>query len=129
MGTTQMLIIVLGVIIVGVAIAVGIGTFGATSIESNRSALIEDVQNIAVDAYSFKTRPTTMGGGSGRYAGYRIPPKLQSNDDGTFLPTSPVSTSQEVTFVATSALGYGTITMVLDSIGQLGQYTYAGQFQ
>ncbi len=126
MGTTQMLLIVLGVIIIGVAIAVGIGLFGATSVESNRMSLVDDLQNIGVDAYSFKTRPTTMGGGSGQYSGYRVPPKLQSMDDGTFASTPA---SQQVMLVGTSALGYGSITVVLDSIGQLGNYTYTGDFQ
>lgn len=126
MGTTQMLLIVLGVIIIGVAIGVGIGLFGATSVDSNRGALVEDIQNIAVDAYAFKTRPTTMGGGSGQYTGYRVPPKLQAMDDGTFAATP---SSQQVTLAGTSALGYGSVTAVLDSTGQLGNYTYTGDFQ
>ena len=129
MGTTQMLLIVLGVVIIGVAIAVGIGMFGASGLDSNKFALIEDIQNIAVDAYSFKTRPTTMGGGSGQYLGYKVPPKLQSMADGTFEPTSPVTTAQQITFVATSALGYGTITAVLDANGELGNFTYTGEFR
>jgi hypothetical protein len=126
MGTTQLLLIVLGVVIVGVGIAVGIGMFGATSIDSNRSAIVEDLQNIAVDAYSFKTRPTTMGGGSGQYSGYSVPAKLGSNDDGNFV-AAPVS--QSMTLTATSALGYGTVSAVLDSIGQLGHYDYSGEFR
>ena len=126
MGTQQMLLIVLGMILIGIAIAVGINMFGATSVQSNKDAIVEDLQNLAVDAVSFRSRPTTMGGGSGSFGGYSIPTKLRSNEDGTF--TSTVA-AQSVTFVATSAQGYGTITSVLDSVGQLGSYTFAGQFQ
>lgn len=126
MGTQQMLLIVLGVVIIGVAIAVGTGMFGATALQSNQDALIEDLQNISVDACAFKSRPTTMGGGSGSYSGYAVPAKLQSNEDGSFTSTATATT---ITFVATSIEGYGTITTVLDSEGQLGNYTYTGQFQ
>ena len=126
MGTQQMLLIVLGLILIGIAIAVGIAMFGSTSVDSNKQSLINDLQNIAVDASAFKSRPTTMGGGSGSYAGYTIPSKLLTIDDGSFTATA---SSQAVTFVANSALGFGTITTVLDSAGQLGNYTYSGQFQ
>ena len=128
MGQQQLLLIILGVIIVGVAIAVGIAMFGASSVSSNKDALINDLQNLGADAYQFKARLITMGGGSGRYTGYYVPLKLQSNDNGSFTPTSPVGTAQSVTFMATSKLFVATITAVLDSNGQLGNFTYSGNF-
>jgi hypothetical protein len=126
MGTQQMMLIVLGVILIGIAIAVGITMFGATNLQSNKEALVEDLQNIAVDASAFKSRPTTMGGGSGSYGGYTIPAKLRTNEDGSFAPTV---SAQSITFVATSGQGFGTISAVLDSVGQLGSFTYTGEFQ
>ena len=100
--------------------------FGATSVQSNKDAIIEDLQNLASDAIAFRNRPTTMGGGSGSYAGYAIPAKLVANDDASYTHTIA---GQSVTFVAVSVQGYGSISSVLDSIGQLGNYTYTGQFQ
>ena len=129
MGQQQLLLIILGVIIVGIAIAVGIALFGSASVSSNKDALVNDLQNIAADAYQFKSRPQTMGGGSGKYTGYYVPLKLQSNDNGSFAPTSPVGSLQSVTLVATSKLFAATITAVLDSNGQLGSFTYTGDFQ
>jgi hypothetical protein len=126
MGTQQLLLIIAGVIIVGVAIAVGITMFGADNISSNKDGLISDLQNLAADAANFRTRPTTMGGGSGSYTGYAVPTKMQTNEDGSFSATA---SAQTITFVGTSALGYGTITAVCDSSGQLGGYTYTGQLQ
>ncbi len=129
MGQQQLLLIILGVIIVGVAITIGITMFGSSSVESNKDALINDLQNLAAGASQFRSRPVTLGGGSGKYTGYYIPLKLQSNEDGSFTPTSPVGTAQSVTFIATSKVfPTATITAVLDSTGKLGNFTYSGDF-
>ena len=39
MGQSQLLMIILGVIIVGIAIAVGIGQFGESALAANRDAI------------------------------------------------------------------------------------------
>ena len=127
MGQQQMMLIVLGVIIVGIGIAVGISQFGSDSISANRDALINDLNNLGINAYQFKILPRSMGGGSGAYTSYNIPVKLRSNEDGAFTISN--AAASRLTLVATSAAGYGTITVVCDSMGTLGQYTYSGQFQ
>jgi hypothetical protein len=129
MGQQQLLLIILGVIIVGIAIAVGISMFSSSSVQSNKDAIINDLNNLAANAYQFRIRPTTMGGGGGSYtggSGFAIPTKLASNDNGTFSRTNA---AQAVTFIGTSAQGYGTVTAVCDSTGRLGTFTYTGQFQ
>lgn len=129
MGQQQLLLIILGVIIVGIAIAVGISMFSSSSVQSNKDAIINDMNNLAANAYQFRIRPTTMGGGGGSYTGgngYAIPTKLASNDNGSFTATNA---AQAVTFVGTSSQGYGTVTAVCDSTGRLGNFTYSGQFQ
>ena len=47
MGTQQILLIVLSVIIVGVAIAVGIQMFNSQSYSSNKTAIAADAQSFA----------------------------------------------------------------------------------
>ena len=129
MGQQQLLLIILGVIIVGIAIAVGISMFSSSSVQSNKDAIINDMNNLAANAYQFRIRPTTMGGGGGSYTGgngYAIPLKLASNDNGSFTATNA---AQAVTFVGTSNQGYGAVTAVCDSTGRLGNFTYSGQFQ
>ena len=129
MGQQQLLLIILGVIIVGIAIAVGISMFSSSSIQSNKDAIINDMNNLAANAYQFRIRPTTMGGGGGSYtggSGFAIPLKLQSNDNGTYIRTNA---AQAVTLVGTSSQGYGAVTAVCDSTGRLGNFTYTGQFQ
>ena len=62
MGTQQILLIVLSVIIVGIAVAVGITMFNAQSVNSNRNACIADMNNFAASALAFYKTPTSHGG-------------------------------------------------------------------
>ena len=128
MGQQQLLLIILGVIIVGIAIAVGLSLFSAQSIQANKDAIINDLNNIAAHCYQFKIRPSSMGGGQGTYSGYAIPTKMATNENATFSVSSATATS--VTIVATStANSTNTVTAVVDSDGRLGSWTYAGDFQ
>ena len=102
MGQQQLLLIILGVIIVGIAIAVGISQFSGNSAQSNKDGIMSSLQNIAANAYQYKIRPTTLGGGGNQYTGYTIPSKLVLDDNGNY---SVVSTS------ANSVQLLGTSTM------------------
>lgn len=62
MGTQQLLLIVLGVIIVGVAIAVGITIFNNQAYNSNASALSSEAQNYATQAIQYWKTPVAQGG-------------------------------------------------------------------
>lgn len=126
MGQQQLLLVILGVIIVGIAIAVGIALFGSSSVSSNKDAIVNDLLNLAADAYQYKTRPVTMGGGGNSYANYQVPLILRPNENATYSTTSVSAAS--VTFQANSALGYGTVSVVCDSTGRLGNFTYTGEF-
>ena len=129
MGQQQLLLIILGVIIVGIAIAVGISMFSSSSVQSNKDAIINDLNNLAANAFQFRIRPITMGGGSGSFTGgngYRIPLKLASNENGSYTWTNA---QQSVTLVGTSGQGYGSVTAVCDSTGRLGNFAFSGQFQ
>jgi len=65
MGTQQVLLIVLSVIIVGVAVAGGIGMFNKQLENQNRQALIADMNYIAAQAIAYYRMPKTAGGGEG----------------------------------------------------------------
>ncbi len=128
MGQQQLLLIILGVIIVGIAIAVGLSLFSAQSIQSNKDAIINDLNNIAAQAYQFRIRPSSMAGGNGSYVGFKIPTKMASNANAVYT-ASP--TSDQVGFSATSAST--TSNMVYCSIDTDGKFTtawsYTGDFQ
>ena len=128
MGQQQLLLIILGVIIVGIAIAVGLSLFSAQSIQANKDAIINDLNNIAAHAYQFKIRPSSMGGGQGSYSGYSIPSKMATNENASYSVSGATATA--VTIVATSSANTtNTVTAVVDSDGRLGSWTYAGDFQ
>ena len=127
MGQQQLLLIILGVIIVGIAIAVGLSLFSAQSIQANKDAIINDLNNLAAHTYQYKIRPTSMGGGQGVYTGYAIPSKMLSNENAAYVAT-PTATS--VSILATSNSNTtNTVTAVVDSDGRLGSWTYAGDFK
>ena len=128
MGQQQLLLIILGVIIVGIAIAVGLSLFSAQSIQANKDAIINDLNNIAAHAYQFKIRPSSMGGGQGSYSGYAIPSKMATNENAVY--TVSATTATTVTILATSSANTtNTVTAVVDSDGRLGSWTYVGDFQ
>jgi hypothetical protein len=62
MGTQQILLIVLSVIIVGIAIAVGIAMFGNQAYNSNRQAVISELNNYAALTLQYWKTPASMGG-------------------------------------------------------------------
>ena len=116
MGQQQLLLIILGVIIVGIAIAVGISQFGAHSQQSNKDGVTSALVNIAANAYQYRIRPNTMGGGNGAYDGYVIPSKMASDNNGTYAVTSAAGPT--AVFTGTSVLNASwTATCTADSSG------------
>ena len=84
--------------------------------QSNRDAIINDLNNIAAQAYQYRIRPKSMGGGNGSYRGLKIPTRMQSNANGSYacLPSA-----NEVTFLAISAEdSNNTIIIRIDSEGR-----------
>jgi len=69
MGQQQLLLIILGLIIIGVAVVVGIGMFQDNSIEHNRSQMIADLKILGTKAVHYYSRPMTMGGGNKSFVG------------------------------------------------------------
>jgi len=62
MGTQQLLLIVLSVIIVGVAIAVGISMFSGQAYNSNVQAVAAELTNYAALVMQYWKTPASMGG-------------------------------------------------------------------
>jgi len=72
MGQQQLLLIILGVIIVGIAIGVGITMFNDNSVSANRDAMSIDMMHLAAKARHYYGRPSSMGGGSHSFLGITI---------------------------------------------------------
>lgn len=84
MGQQQLLLVILGVIIVGIAIVVGIEMFQSQSIESNRDAVLSDLQHIAALAEAHWKKPESLGGGGESFRGFELPAGLDENANGTY---------------------------------------------
>lgn len=65
MGQQQLLLLVLGIVIVGLAVVVGIQAFGENQKKANADALVNDAIRIASDAQAWRLKPAAFGGGAG----------------------------------------------------------------
>ena len=99
MGQQQLLLIVLGVIIVGIAVVVGINLFNANATNANRDGVISDLNNLGAMAQQYYKKPTSMGGGGNAFTGWTIPTGLDSTANGTY--PAPTVTATTVTIVGT----------------------------
>jgi hypothetical protein len=84
MGQQQLLLIILGVLIVAIAIAVGFSLLSAGSITVNRDAMVNDMNIIASSAQQHFVRPISMGGGGGTFNGFVLPERLNRTGNGEY---------------------------------------------
>ena len=87
MGQQQLLLIVLGVIIVGIAVVVGINVFTASSVQANKDGLTADVVNLGSMAQQYYRKPTALGGGGNTFTGWTLPGTLDTTGNGTYAAT------------------------------------------
>ena len=124
MGQQQLLIIALAVIIVAAAIVMGINIYNAHSIQTNRDAMLNNLQHVATLTQQYYKKPRMLGGGGGNYTGVDnsgvIPTGLVANDNGniafTVSPNSVILTGQGVEEVNSAPIEY-TILVTATSIG------------
>ena len=136
MGQQQLLLIILGVIIVGIAIAVGLQLFQSGSIDAAQDGMINEIMNISATADQWRLRPTTMGGGGGSFTA-DIGNRINENDRLTETSTGDYEVTVtaggddnvgSILIVGTSTAGYGTIqlTYVPDGATEADRYTWGG---
>lgn len=82
MGTQQILLIVLSVIIVGIAVTGGIGMFNQQSMNNNRTAIIADLNYIGANSLMFYRAPRSMGGGEGHWIPFGDDGKVDKKQGG-----------------------------------------------
>jgi hypothetical protein len=73
MGQQQLLLIVLGVIIVGVAVIIGIRLFSANAKEAMVDNLVNQNMNYIYMARAYYLKPITSGGGGRSFMGWQNP--------------------------------------------------------
>jgi hypothetical protein len=126
MGTQQILLIVLSVIIVGVAIAVGISMINNQAYNSNKTAIAADAQSFATQVVKYYKTPTAQGDGGqtlaadaatatalSSYLGWTS--GATSNDNGQYAITDITDTSVVITGHGLTAKGtdYGRVVTTI----------------
>ncbi len=69
MGQQQLFLVILGVIVIGAAIAAGLSLFSDNAISANRDAVSEDLISLAGRAQQYYRRPASLGGGGSSFIG------------------------------------------------------------
>jgi len=105
MGQQQLLLIVLGVIIVGIAVVVGINLFNANAEEAAKDGVVSDCTNLGAMAQQFYKKPLSMGGGGNTFTNFVIPAGLLTTANGTYVAT-PAAQTCDIDGTPTAGSGY-----------------------
>lgn len=111
MGQQQLLLIVLGVIIVGIAVVVGINLFNSSSKDAGRDQVISQLTNLASKAQQYYKKPTSLGGGNNAFDSFALAASEDSSSVGTFdvsnsLPSGTASVAPNNTAATTGQTLY-----------------------
>lgn len=111
MGQQQLLLLVIGIVLVGIAVVIGINAFSEKSDEADYDAASSEAMRIAGNILSWKYMPSTLGGGSNaRYLdgvtfdrlGYASTNKRGSRSNGGRFLRSVHQTGTELPYISVS---------------------------
>lgn len=120
MGQQQLLLLVLGIVIVGLAVVVGIQAFSENQAKANADALVNDGVRIASDVQAWKLKPAAFGGGAAvtgftgldfEALGYQV------NADGDYENLNglwTVTTADGTEFVITGTSDFAEVEVTVD---------------
>ncbi len=115
MGQQQLLLIVLGVIVVGIAVVVGINLFNANAEEAAKDGIVSDCTNLGAMAQQFYKKPLSMGGGGNTFTNFAIPTGLVTTANGGYVITTPGAQQVVLTGTPDVALTYAwTVVTTVD---------------
>jgi hypothetical protein len=95
-------------------------------ITSNKDAIISQLSNLSANAYQYRIRPTTMGGGGGSYEGYKIPRMMAATEVASY--TSVVYPNL-IILIGISKIGLGSVKGTLCDDGRVLEWEYSGEFE
>jgi len=116
MGQSQLMMIVMAVVIIGIAVAVGINQLGSSALQANKNGLISDCASVISKAQMWYRTPTSLGGGGNAYTGATLA-KIgapSSNSNGTYTLNVPSATTVQCVGKGTEKTSDGdtlTVTM------------------
>jgi hypothetical protein len=89
MGTQQLLLIVLGIILLGIMVVGAVFIFQDQSAASNRDEVANDLVHLAAQAQKFYRKPAVLGGGSTSFSGLTLLGLTNhpTNENGSYVLT------------------------------------------
>lgn len=84
MGQQQLLLIVLGIIVVGIAVVISINIFRQSSVDQKRDLLVNESSSLSALALSYYKRAGSLGGGGNSFNGWNIPEQMKTTATGSF---------------------------------------------
>jgi hypothetical protein len=130
------LLVLGGILIYVVLIAFAVGTtnIGPSYKDSNRDAILNDLNNLAASAYHHKIRPATMDGGGGAYDTslggkmWVIPTSMVDNENATYKILF-IDGKKVVLRGNSKAVVNSYIEAAVDSMGKPYDFNYGGEFE
>lgn len=124
MGQQQLLLLVLGIVIVGLAVVAGINAFDENNQKSQKDAILNEGFRIATDIQAHAIKPTQMGGGGGTLPANFADAGIETETvDGSEVYQTPWGTiaydSGALTLNPTSTDETATINITVDGTPQL----------
>jgi len=98
MGTSQILLLILSVILIGVSVVVGISMFNTQAMISHRQAIVDRINKIVVQALLYRKTPISMGGGGQSFVGYTPSGAVESSHVGASSPGGLKLEEEEVIY-------------------------------
>lgn len=84
MGQQQLLLVILGIIIVGVAVMLAITLYKQKAIESKTDVILNETQYLASLAIQYYKKAKTFGGGEYNYQGWFVPADFDTTNNGYY---------------------------------------------
>jgi hypothetical protein len=94
-GSPQLLLIILGMIVVGIMVIVGISLFNDHASATNRDAVANDLVHASSMAQMYRKKPVCQGGGGGSFVGFdlRVAIRELRNNNGIYAVAGAVTDS------------------------------------
>ena len=119
MGTQQILLIVLSVIIVGAAIAVGITMFNNQAYSANKSAIASDAQSFATQVVQYYKTPESQGGAGQKLDASNAMVAMSPQDIASYIGWGTVA-AEVLPTVTTENGTYGIISTTTNTVVIVG---------
>ena len=108
-------------------LAVTLAVFNASSVRSDRNAMMDDARLIASTAYAYRLRPSGASGGGGSYDGFVLSSAMKRTEHGAYHLR--IVSPDEVEIIATSLQGTRNgLICVVNEHGTITRWSFTGDF-